>query len=184
LTGNEKKSQQIAWKNLSAQCVRNVKAIIEHIEYEDFDRELAEVETWEVEDEELKAVKADDNFYGVGWELRGSRGQFSGTEDDLMYWHDKVWPKKMEADPRLVLMEVEPSKDQLPTRMQLKDGDEGVKLKNKKKKKPAMKPKLGQARRGMFAGGQPGLWGFWTQPDDRHLRDWVLSSQGDAYGAA
>lgn len=184
MTGNEKKSQQIAWDNLSAQCVRNVKAIIEHIRYEDFDKELAEMETWKAEDEELKAVKADDNFYGVGWELRGSRGQFSGTEDDLVYWHDQVWPKKPEADPGLVLREAEPCEDQLPTRMQLKDVDEGVKLKNKKKEKPATKPKLGQARRGMLAGGQAGPWGFWTQPDDRHLRDCVLSSQGDAYEAA
>jgi hypothetical protein len=179
LTGNDKKSQQIYWSNLTPQCVRNVKTIIEHIEYEDFDRELAEVGTWKADDGEFKAVKADDNFYGVGWERKGSRGKFSGGEDNLMGWHDLVWPKKPENDPLLVLQDTGKGENPRPVRMQLKDGEEGT----KKKKKPAAKPKLGQSKRGRLVGGQPGTWGFWTAPEDRNLRDWILSAQGDGFGA-
>jgi hypothetical protein len=182
LTGNDKKSQQIAWENLSVQCVRNIRAMIEHVEYEEFAKELAEVNTWKAEDEDFRAVKADDNFYGVNWERKGCRGRFDWCdEDDLMYWHDQVWGKKQDADPEDVYQDIE-GENPRPVRMQLKDGDEGVKLKNKKKKKAAAKPKLGQSKRGMLVGGHPGPWTFWTEPEEQHLRNVVLSAQGDAFG--
>jgi len=131
-------------------------------------------------DDQFQPVKSTDNFYGVAWSLRGSRGPFSGRKDwkgkeyYMMNYHNQVWPKKAEpADPVLVLGE-----DEVLARMQLKDGDEKAKGKGKKK---STKPKLGQAKRGVLVGGEPGPWTFWTE--DRHLRDWVLSAQGDAFGS-
>lgn len=157
---------------------------MEYIEYKDFERELAEVETWNTDDKDAgyQLIKTDDNYFGIGWELRGSRGQFEGLrEEDMMYWRRELYPQRPVEVPAVIPRK---GKGALPVRIQLKDVEEGVKLKNQKgKKKVAARPKLGQARRGALAGEQPGPWGFWTQPEDRHLRDWVLSSQGDAFGA-
>ncbi|QDS71959.1 hypothetical protein FKW77_001099 [Venturia effusa] len=181
LTGSDKKSQQVSWDNLSNLALRNMKAIIDVIEYEDFEAEVAEANEYRLPSspsEEHKVVKRDDNYWGMGWSFRGSTGKFEDlTEAEMLAYHRQVHPKSAPLDPKLVLgpmgedgrrEDEDEDEEQTTPPMQLRDNIKGI-----ARRVVGRKP-------GLLKGGEPGAWSFWVQDEDKHLRDWVLAAQNEA----
>ncbi|TLD32646.1 hypothetical protein E2P81_ATG05622 [Venturia nashicola] len=181
LTGIDKKSQQINWDGLSNLALRNIKALLEVLDYEDFADEMDEANDYanpphSTSTEEYKLVKRRDNYWGIGWSFRGSTGKFSDlTEDESDAYHRELYPERDRANPALVLGIMgddgrragEEVYEEGPVRMQLKDEIKGA------------NSVLGR-KPGLLKGGEPGTWPFWVADGDQHLRDWVLVAQGDA----
>ncbi|KAE9987471.1 hypothetical protein EG327_003828 [Venturia inaequalis] len=180
LTGVDKKSQQVNWDGLSSQALVNMRAMIEVIEFEDFEEEMAEANEYanpphSTSPSTFKVVKRSDNYWGIGWSFRDSTGKFEGlTEDEMEAYHRELYPKRNPVDPKLVLGVMGEDGRRAgeevyegPARMQLKDEIKGSK-------------RVLERKPGLLRGGEPGTWPFWVADEDKHLRDWVLTAQGEA----